>query len=285
MTLFEHALAHAGIDVQLQVVTNGEAAVDYLTGSAPDGDRERCALPLLFFVDLNTPVLSGFELIEWVRSYPQFNSVCLVALSGMGASSVPRAFRAGVNAYLVKPPRSEELRAIMAVAGEGTRDWSDSSARVVGVGITEEDGTSPAAVTEAPPLRVLVAEDNDVSQQVARRMLAKFGCDVQTVNDGIQVDEALRRQAFDVVFLDVEMPRRNGLDTAQAIRRTASIVQPWIVAMTAHAMVGDRERCLAAGMNDYLSKPIRMNELQAAIQRVPAAGARWPASHEKPAVG
>jgi CheY-like chemotaxis protein len=123
------------------------------------------------------------------------------------------------------------------------------------------------------PLRILLAEDNAVNQKLALRLLAQIGYEAQIANDGLEALAALERDAFDVVLMDVQMPELDGLEATRRIRRQWPDRALRIVAMTANAMAGDREACLAAGMDDYISKPIRPAELSAALAKVPAASA------------
>ncbi len=121
----------------------------------------------------------------------------------------------------------------------------------------------------ARPLRILLAEDNLVNQRVALGFLAKYGYRADVAGNGVEVLAALKRQAYDLILMDINMPEMDGLMTTQAIRSQAEVAaQPYIIAMTANAMYEDRKRCLEAGMNDYISKPIRISDLSAAIQRV-----------------
>ena len=115
-------------------------------------------------------------------------------------------------------------------------------------------------------LRILLAEDNAVNQLVALRMLERLGCRADTAANGKEVLKAMQNRSYDIVLMDVQMPEMDGLEAARRIRSSKG-VQPYIIAMTAHAMKGDREVCLEAGMDDYVSKPVRMEELRAAMQR------------------
>jgi len=121
------------------------------------------------------------------------------------------------------------------------------------------------------PLRILVAEDNLVNQRVALGFLGKYGYRADVAGNGVEALAALARQPYDLILMDINMPEMDGLRATEAIRAQAEITQPYIIAMTANAMYEDRKRCLDAGMNDYISKPIRMSDLSAAIQRVHAA--------------
>jgi signal transduction histidine kinase/ActR/RegA family two-component response regulator len=131
------------------------------------------------------------------------------------------------------------------------------------------------AVAERTPvanLRLLIAEDNLVNQRVASRMLQKLGYKADVVENGRLAVEAVERQAYDVIFMDVQMPELDGLEATRRIRARPGR-GPWIVALTAHALEEDRRQCLAAGMNDFLSKPVQLTELTAALDRVPRTNA------------
>lgn len=121
---------------------------------------------------------------------------------------------------------------------------------------------------ELPPMSILLAEDDDVNRKVTLHMLERLGCPADWVGDGRAALEALAEQSYDVVLLDVQMPELDGLETARRIRaRWASSAGPWLIAITANAIRGDREKCLAAGMDDYISKPLKRTDLRAALER------------------
>jgi signal transduction histidine kinase/ActR/RegA family two-component response regulator len=124
------------------------------------------------------------------------------------------------------------------------------------------------APAESRSLRLLIAEDNPVNQRVASRMLLKLGYTADVVDNGRLAVDAADRQAYDVIFMDVQMPELDGLEATRRIKARPGAV-PWIIALTAHALEGDRKECLAAGMNDFLSKPVQLVELTAALDRVP----------------
>lgn len=131
------------------------------------------------------------------------------------------------------------------------------------------------------PLRILVAEDNTVNQKVLLKVLERFGYRADAVGNGLEVLDALMRQPYDVILMDVQMAEMDGLETTRIIRQQWPLDrQPYIVAMTAMALPGDREACLAAGMNDYISKPVRFDELMSVLRRVqPLSTADVPASY------
>src|SRR4029078_235538 len=118
-------------------------------------------------------------------------------------------------------------------------------------------GETVAATELSQPLRILLAEDNVINQKVALLILNKLGYEADIAANGLEVLDALQRQPYDLILMDVQMPEMDGLDATRQIRRTDSLgQQPHIVAMTANAMQGDRAQCLAAGMDDYISKPM-----------------------------
>jgi CheY-like chemotaxis protein len=121
------------------------------------------------------------------------------------------------------------------------------------------------------PMRILLAEDNVVNQKVALRILERLAYRGDVAANGLEVLQALERQDYDVVLMDIQMPEMDGLETTARIRRQRPMEnQPWIIALTANALVGDRERYLAAGMNDYISKPVKIEDLAAVLTRCPA---------------
>ena len=124
---------------------------------------------------------------------------------------------------------------------------------------------------ERHPLRILLAEDNVVNQKLALRLLQQMGYRADLASNGVEAIECVGRQSYDVVLMDVQMPEMDGLEASRRITSERPAGQrPRIVAMTANAMQGDREMCLAAGMDDYIAKPIRVNELVEALLQAPA---------------
>jgi CheY-like chemotaxis protein len=132
-----------------------------------------------------------------------------------------------------------------------------------------------AEMADRHPLRILLAEDNVVNQKLALRLLQGMGYRADVAANGLEAVESIARQPYDVVLMDVQMPEMDGLEASRQINRRWGIQErPRIVAMTANAMQGDRELCLAAGMDDYLTKPIRLNDLVAALYRTQAREAQ-----------
>jgi len=214
----------------------------------------------LVLLDGHMPEMDGFALAERISQDHRYDSVKLVMLTSAGQrQDVARCRKLGLSAYLHKPIKQSEL--------------FDVIANVLGQPSLAEVG--PSRVSKKHPrahraLHVLLAEDNRVNQLVAKQILEKLGHQVTVVSNGRKAVSAVKANKFDLVVMDVQMPEMDGLDATRAIREwegTGGGHIP-IVAMTAHAMKGDRERCLAAGMDSYTSKPIRSQELAEAIAQV-----------------
>jgi CheY-like chemotaxis protein len=200
--------------------------------------------------------------------------VMATSMSQHDVAADPRWAASGIGAVITKPIKASPLHgAISTVLGAAT----DPAAG--------RDSVLDEELASRHPLRVLLAEDNVVNQKLALRLLEKLGYRADVAANGIEAIEALERQPYDLLLSDVQMPEMDGLEaTRRILERWPEGERPWIVAMTAEAMSGDRERCLAAGMNDYLAKPIRVDELVAAIKRTPRrAGA--PGQRAAPAPG
>jgi CheY-like chemotaxis protein len=140
-------------------------------------------------------------------------------------------------------------------------------------GAAAGDSTPPAGISDVPrlgdtiPLTVLLVEDNAVNQKVALRFLDRLGYQAETVGNGLDAVRTLEKRDFDLVLMDIQMPEMDGLTATREIRRLLpQDHQPRIVALTANAIQGDRERCLAAGMDDYISKPVKIEDLQRVIE-------------------
>jgi PAS domain S-box-containing protein len=208
----------------------------------------------LIIVDAQMPEMDGFTLIERIQQRPELAGATIMMLTSAGqAGDAARCRRLGVAAYLTKPiKQSELLEAILVALGAAAR--KQAQAPLV---------TQHSLRESRQRLRILVAEDNAVNQALAARLLEKRGHTVAVAANGREVLAALEKETFDLVLMDVQMPEMDGFGATAAIRakEIGSATHIPIVAITAHAMRGDRERCLAAGMDAYLSKPIRANEL------------------------
>jgi CheY-like chemotaxis protein len=217
----------------------------------------------LAILDMHMPEMSGIELARRIR--PRHPSLPLVLFSSLGRREVEGA-EALFGAYLSKPLHPSQLFDTMVglfVDKPGVRPPAPTAPSL-------PSRIDPAMATRHP-LRILVAEDNAVNQKLALRLLQQMGYRADLASNGIEAVESVQRQTYDVVLMDVQMPELDGLD---ATRRICALQQPdqrpRIVAMTANAMQGDREMCLAAGMDGYLTKPIRVDRLIEALNEIPA---------------
>ncbi len=214
----------------------------------------------LVVTDMNMPEMDGFTLVEQMRHNPELSAVAVMMLTSAGhRGDVERCRQLGILAYLFKPVRKRELlTAILAALGQSAT--ASPSAPVI----------RTAQHVQAKGLRILLAEDNRVNQIVATRMAEKMGHSVVVAGNGQHALLLLATQPFDLVLMDVQMPEMDGLTAARKIRESEQLT-PFhlpIIAMTAHAMKGDRERCMAAGMDGYVSKPISVPLLEEEIASV-----------------
>jgi signal transduction histidine kinase/DNA-binding response OmpR family regulator len=241
-------------------VGSGPAALGELDRAGKDGSP----FPLLL-VDAVMPEMDGFALVERVRQHPGLTGGVVMMLSSADRQGdAARCRQLGVARHLIKPVKpSDLLDAILAALAGAAPDRRRPA------------GAAPATAPATTPLRILLAEDNAVNQKLAVRLLEKQGHQVVVAPDGREAVRAVEGQPFDLVLMDVQMPGMNGLEAAAAIREREKATGGHvpIIALTAHAMKGDREGCLAAGMDDYLSKPLQARELYEAIAR----GVRPPA--------
>jgi signal transduction histidine kinase/DNA-binding response OmpR family regulator/HAMP domain-containing protein/putative methionine-R-sulfoxide reductase with GAF domain len=215
----------------------------------------------LAILDLQMPDMDGLTLARAIRSDPDVQALPLILLTSWGQHGEPQAARAaGVGAYLVKPVRAGQLLECVA------RVLAPAPADPV------KDTSGVAADAPAPLVRgrVLVAEDNAVNQRFVVRLLEKRGYRADVAANGREATLALGRAPYDVVLMDCHMPEMDGFEATQSIRQSEKGTERHIpiIALTANAMQGDRESCLAAGMDEYLTKPVKVEELYAAIDRV-----------------
>jgi two-component system sensor histidine kinase/response regulator len=217
-----------------------------------EADESGQPFPLVIS-DVHMPEMDGFGLVDAIKQDPVIASTVIMMLtSGDRPGDIAHCERMGIAAYLLKPVKQSEL----------------FDAVMIALGVTvAEDEVVPVAAGEQPPrtrpLRVLLAEDSLVNQKLAVGLLKRRGHSVVVASNGKEALAALELEKFDLVIMDVQMPEMDGLEATAAIRakekRTGAHLP--IIAMTAHAMKGDRERCLDAGMDKYVSKPIRAKQL------------------------
>ena len=227
-------------------------ALDWLRA----GERFEIAL-----FDLLMPELDGLELAEAVAGLASGVAATMpvVILSSIGMREREGAHIASWLAKPVKPSALHDTIATLLLGMVAERPAP-----------TEADGDG-RTLGQRHPLRILLAEDNPVNQKLAKRLLTQMSYAAEVATDGLEALAALEHDTYDVVLMDVQMPELDGLGATREIRTRWPDRPLWIVAMTANAMAGDREACLAAGMNDYLSKPIRRQELADALQRAPSS--------------
>jgi CheY-like chemotaxis protein/HPt (histidine-containing phosphotransfer) domain-containing protein len=211
----------------------------------------------LLILDSQLPLMTGLTLAEAIRQQPRFQEMPLILLTSIGKSdSTLGAKGIKVAAYLSKPLKHNQLVQVMV--------------QVLRERIIQTVPATPAPpnqpLGQLHPLRILLAEDHRVNQKMALLMLQRLGYQAEVASNGLEVLEALRCRVYDVVLMDVQMPEMDGLTATRHICQDWQI-RPRIVAMTANAMQGDRQLCLNAGMDDYITKPIRVNELVEALEK------------------
>jgi len=235
------------------VVPSSDQALEELRRASDAGRPYRLVL-----LDAQMPEVDGFMLAESIKKNPDLAAATIMMLSSSGQSAdVVKCRELGIAAYLTKPVKQSEL--------------FDVIAELVGA-----EQKSTEAKVELPHVdefaethyKILLAEDNPVNQKLAVRLLEKKGHDVVVANNGLEAVQAVEREYFDLILMDVQMPELNGYEATKAIRDMEDRIgrRIPIVAMTAHAMKGDRERCLQEGMDGYVSKPIATKELYRVIQ-------------------
>jgi PAS domain S-box-containing protein len=224
-------------------------------------------------LDMQMPDMDGLMLGEQIRRYQNAQALPLVMLTSLGRRDIETQ---GVEfvAFLHKPIKPSQLyNVLVSLFAEAEQ------ARPVLKPTEATGGRFDALLGRRLPLRILLAEDNTVNQKLALRLLERMGYRADVVANGLEVLEALQRQRYDVILMDVQMPDMDGLEASRAIHeRWPTEQRPRVVAMTANAMQGDREECLAAGMDDYLTKPIQIKVLQEALERV----GQWARIHGRP---
>ena len=215
-------------------------------------------------LDHQMPTVDGIALARLMRAEPSLTGMRLVlATSSPGPELQRAASAAGIATVLSKPSPPSSILAALASPPEALT-------AVAGMVAPTLDPAAQAALGAG--MRVLVAEDNKVNQVVVKQMLEKLGCRVDAVANGLEAVEAVRLAPYHMVFMDVQMPEMDGLAATGAIRalHIPDRRDVWIIALTANAFVEDQRRCLAAGMNDFIAKPVRPDDLKSCLERVPA---------------
>jgi signal transduction histidine kinase/DNA-binding response OmpR family regulator len=220
--------------------------------------QEGASFDLAIF-DMHMPEMDGVQLARGIYKTGKRQTPPLILFSSVGLRKDVSEDKELFAALIYKPLKLSQLFDVLIGVFDQT---SKTGAPTI---------TSPAKVqldgdmAKHHPLRILLAEDNAVNQKLALRLLEQMGYRADMVSNGVEAMESLERQIYDVILMDVQMPEMDGLKATRGIRKLTNTIQPHIIAMTANAMEGDREMCIEAGMNDYISKPIRVNELVEAL--------------------
>ncbi len=244
---------------------NGHEALEILRAAAAEKKPYDLAL-----LDMQMPEMDGMTLARAIKADPAIASTRLIILTSMGyMHSTDELKAAGVDAFLVKPVKQSRLfDCLVTVLGRAAAEH---------VFVKPEKGVDETKQAAEPTFthhaRILLAEDNIVNQKVALAQLKGLGFSADAVANGHEVLSALKQVPYDIIFMDCQMPEMDGYEASRLIRQAELAPNvSWkapvrIVAMTAHAMTGDREKCLAVGMDDYLSKPVRKADLQSALMK------------------
>jgi signal transduction histidine kinase/CheY-like chemotaxis protein len=243
---------------------SGQEALATLEQSRGEG-----TLYPLVIIDRNMPGMDGFAVVERIRHDPKLADAIIMMLSSSGKQEdIRRCKELGVAAYLTKPVQQSALLDAIVTAMDGTP----------AAAIAQPRAAQSASHPVRGAVRVLLADDNAVNRKLALRILEKRQCVVETAGSGRDVLRAWSQQAFDIILMDVQMPEMDGLEATAAIRKKEKSTGKHvpIVAVTAHAMKGDRERCLASGMDGYIAKPIQAKELFAEIERLLSTSVQGP---------
>ena len=216
----------------------------------------------MFSVDYMMPGMDGFELTEKIRADPSIANTTLIMLTSAGQrGDAARCLELGISAYLLKPINQQQLLKTMT-----------GSLQKNAVNKTGPSFLTRHSIRESErSLNILLAEDNPINQKLAVRLIQRMGHKVSIALNGRQALEAIETEKFDIILMDVQMPEMDGLEATQAIRTRESLIgRPRIpiIAITAHAMAGDRDRCLEAGMDGYVSKPLNAQELFEIIENI-----------------
>ena len=227
------------VEMDVATADHGATALELMRAAA------RANTPFdVAVIDMKMPIMDGLTMAATLRSDPHLAAIKMVMLTSLASSNEAQlAYENGIDQYLTKPVRQHEL--LEALAKSLSRD-APAVAR-------------SAALIKGHRAKVLVAEDNVVNQEVARAMLRDLGCEIRLADNGREALNALRSQAFDIVFMDCQMPEMDGFEAVRRFRSAAqadfeTALDTPIVALTANALAGDQERCLAAGFDEYLPK-------------------------------
>ena len=251
-SIVQHQLESSG--AESVAMADGASALAHLRTAMNAGVRYDCMI-----LDWQMPAMDGIALAKILKADPAFSAIPLIMLTSVGLTGDEAEARAaGLAAYVSKPIRQAQLcNCLLAVLNHAQPE-----------GPVLEAPTPPHTPTTHGHIRVLLAEDNLVNQELGRAMLEGLNCEVDVVGTGREAIQAIERQVYSLVFMDCHMPDMDGFEATANLRaRHAELRLAPIIALTADALAGSREQCLAAGMDDYLSKPYTQAQLHAALQR------------------
>ena len=243
-------------NLRIDTLADGPSALSRLQAAHREGTPYD-----LVIAEIQMPDMDGFALARAIKAIPELASTRIILLSAVGQRGHgQQAQQVGIDAYLTKPIRQVQLYDCMTLV------MSRGAQSTPPMLVTRHLLTEVKAVSKA---KVLLAEDNIVNQKVAVRMLEKLGCRVDAVSNGQEVLDALEHIAYDLVLMDCQMPELDGYSATAAIRDMESMTGRHlpIIAMTANAMAGDRDLCLQAGMDDYISKPVKPDQLLEVVNK------------------
>jgi two-component system, sensor histidine kinase and response regulator len=253
----------ANLGMRFSAVSSCGEGFELIRSEAAKGDPFRVAI-----LDLLRPNVDGLKLARSIKEDSALSAIRLMTLSPVGQRLEIDLLRVvGIEESLVKPIKQSRLcNSVIAMLTQGVA--SPSVAGHLSASLAERE-------TSSHPIRILLAEDNMINQRVGLYQLQKYGYQADAVEDGNAVLEALSRTPYDIILMDCQMPEMDGYEATRVIRTREQSLDKcvhgkppvYIVAMTANAMLGEKEKCLAVGMDDYLSKPVQGPELEAALER------------------
>jgi CheY-like chemotaxis protein len=246
---------------------SADEALSALRRAVGEGDRYRIAL-----VDFQMPEVDGEALGRAIKDDPALSETLLIMLTSVGRQGDAKRLQdRGFSGYLVKPVRCAQLHAMLEAvwsARETGRETELITRHSLAEASKSTETGGAAEVSTVVRARALVAEDNPINQRLAVAILEKLGCQVDLAANGSEAVKKVSEIGYDLVLMDCQMPELDGFEATREIRRLPdTLARVPIVAMTANAMPGDRERCLEAGMDDYVAKPVRVKDLEEMLSR------------------
>ena len=257
---------------RIETAVGGEEGLQQLRAALTEDDPFQVVL-----LDMQMPVMDGEATARAIKSDSNLSNLEVVILTSMGQRGDASKFEEiGCAGYLLKPIRQQQLfEALLTIIGKSVPQLSEGQRRLITRHSLSEQ--------QRQRIQILLAEDNPVNRKLATTLLNKAGYPVDSVETGIQVIDALQHKHYDLILMDVQMPEMDGFEATRRIRQSESDGQHTpIIAMTAHAMKGDRDRCLEAGMDDYLPKPLDPQKIFAMIEFWTQEREIWQAASEQP---